>query len=143
MQQLERTVRSAGLKLSQRLTRRSLIGRSGGALVALGAAGYTLVPSPEPAGAVCDGGLSDTCNSLLGYNHCPDYTCSNGYWHVSGGPCGGGGTYWQDCCVSASGCPGGCHCHNNHPTCCYSCYPSGGGYCVNCCGVNRCRRWFC
>jgi hypothetical protein len=134
----DRLVRSTGVHLAQRFTRRSVLGRTATAVASLGAAGagYAFA-APEMAQAAPCSGLSETCNNLLGYNHCPSYTCYDGWWTVSGGPCGGT-TYWQDCCVSYANCPGGCHCHNGHPTCCNNC-----NYCVRCCGVVRCRRWFC
>lgn len=142
----DRLVQSAGLNLARRFSRRSLLGRAGVAVGALGASAYYTLADPPPAAAYhCGHSLSATCSALGFNNQCPSAACKNGWWSVSGGPCGDT-TYWQDCCASqsSSACHGaGCHCHSDGSSCCHSCYPSGGGYCDNCCGVVVCRRWFC
>jgi hypothetical protein len=138
----DRLIRSAGVSMSQRVSRRSLLGRTATAVAGLGAASAGIVINPEPAIAghlPCSGELSDTCTNLLGSNNCPSYTCSDGWW-LANGPCGSN-THWQDCCTSSSFCNSdlnGCHCHDGHPTCCNNCI-----YGVNCTGKVRCRRWFC
>jgi hypothetical protein len=134
----DRLVKLSGVRLAQRFTRRSLLGRTAVTATALGAAGYGLSSTAEAhtPPSSCQG-LSVRCDVLFGTNRCPTYTCLDGWWTTSSGPCSGT-TYWQDCCVASSNCPGGCHCTHGANSCCSHC-PYG----VNCTGVVRCRRYFC
>src|SRR4051794_7762516 len=114
-------VRRGGARLAQRYSRRSLLGRAGTAVVTLGAAGVygTSVAEGHTPPSSCPG-LSVTCGTLFGTNTCPSYTCKDGWWPVSGGPCGDT-TYWQDCCVAYADCPSGCHCTHGADSCCNHC----------------------
>jgi hypothetical protein len=121
---------------AQRFTRRSAIGRFGGALAVLGAGGLVAAETAQAACGCSKSGYSTQCAGST----CPSGTCECGHWSTC--TCAGALRFYKDCC---GGCSGGCSCGSDgYPRCYYQPpYGSCGSTTKVHCRLIYCTKYLC
>lgn len=143
MLDVDKSVMSLSMKLGNRVTRKSFLGRLaiGVGVLTGGAAGA--VAFPRSAEATHEW-VSIQClyHPDIYTNGCPSPYCTGGSWFNCGTNCGTRMKEWFDCCYACSN----CHTHPDPSdpngqgySCCWT------GYCASGCGSNRvvCRYYRC
>jgi hypothetical protein len=135
-------------RVANRISRRSLMGRLGAGVVALGAGQVGLVAA-QSSRAYADSTIPDSCpcstcgesTTCSGSGSCPSGTCNAGSWYVCS--CGGPALkQYTDCAAS---CSGGHYCGSDgRPGCYYSTeYGTCGGHSLTYCRAISCTRLGC
>lgn len=137
MLDIDKSVMSLSMKLGNRVTRKSFIGRMAIGVGALtgGAAGALAFPKTADA-THNEYSIQCTYHPDIWTNGCPSPYCTGGSWFICGGiaNCSPRLTEWFDCCYACST----CHTHpdpsdpNGEGSSCCS-Y----GYCSSGCGSNK------
>jgi hypothetical protein len=111
-------ITSAAGKMSERVSRRSFVGRIGVAAVA-STVGVPALALLEPGVAAAHGGYSKYCSDIWGGRCDTTYGCYCGCWNTTGGcsicDCCDNGSGW----CSSHGCTGHSNPDNTQHSCCF------------------------
>lgn len=112
-------------RVAMRVTRRSLLGRTGAALAVAGA-GLAVEAPPALASCGCGCSTCDGYSTSCGGGSCPTGTCSCGSWYMC--TCNSRLRRYQDCCSSSCSCycgadgRPGCHFPHEYGACASTIY---------------------